>query len=1184
MQSHSPTQDATYGMYSESDVFAMLHQLVLRVDTESRTQELVEKAQGLNVEDSQLLIDCLSMALDRNIVQSKSRVHVWRSLIRVASSKRLFAQNHVIDSEHLAGSGDDTNPKFFSILGESPSRVWVLRRANNDTQQLYSEEVISWAHLSHPNILSMYATFIATDEHPSLVSPYTTDVKICEYARARPGVLPMPLIFDVVNGLAYIHQLDIVHGGLHPQNVLVSNTGRALITTSYDNSSEAGGSDSAPVRYSAPELLEDDYAQRTKATDIWSLACLCYEILSGNVPFCQFAKEFRVAAAVAKGNKPTRPGEEGTSGNLINDTIWQLLLLCWEYQPEDRPVCLNVQQIFLGMGIQDDRFAAEPVVKPEAIKGSTIDLVRARARLAQVLGSEHPSSLRVPQHLRDTLDKLVPDPIKFKGTTSAINKLSPDDTQHFIDFLDLLLEDDPNLSNDTALTLLCSIMMSTYMVPRCYNLIGVQYDPVPIAEGSFWKAYRGRGQNIRINSVGDPNAVGRFLKSLPAAAHSSHPNLAPFLGVFHEGANDSPRLCLVTQPWIGNLHDYALTLPQKSRLPLISDVINGLNHKHKLQFNYSAAVLRGESVMISGDGRAVLIDSALSSIFVEAGPAASIRKLRFSAPNAGPYVVDDIWSFGCLCYEILSRQLPYYQYTEDAEIRSAASQGELPRRPHCTNDDMDEIDDQMWELITKCCVPGYWERPKAAEVLELIESMHIEDPRPEQGNRFSSDISMMRSPRPNIDFHRIESTLRQIQVELLRNPLSKLVKSRIKDVAAAAVNLADADIRTLVDFLDLALKDHLSISGEQNRVLALLSRITSSTHVFPQCYELKGIKYCSSPIAEGGYGAVHRGIDLNVCVKVMTKVDSKTLTPWIRELILWAHSSHPNILPFHGLLLESNSQSIPRISLVSPFMKNGNLHDYAPRLPQKSRLPLISDVGNGLYYLHGLGIIHSDLKGENVLISNEGRGLITDFGTTQITTATTATTSPPVPSTLRFAAPEVVLNSGQPTPERDVWAFGCLCYEVLSRKLPYYQYAQNIQVSAALARKEPPKRPGAQGRKDSEKDDLDRDEDEGEDEDEDEDWDMIDDQAWNLITKCCTPEPEDRLNISGIQELIKDMKIWDDRPAGKVNLGTELLGLRSASEVDLNRVGELLDVIQEAVVPNAERRDLMDFTDLYNSL
>jgi hypothetical protein len=84
-----------------------------------------------------------------------------------------------------------------------------------------------------------------------------------------------------------------------------------------------------------------------------------------------------------------------------------------------------------------------------------------------------------------------------------------------------------------------------------------------------------------------------------------------------------------------------------------------------------------------------------------------------------------------------------------------------------------------------------------------------------------------------------------------------------------------------------ALKDHITLSDERNRVLALLSRITTSTRIFPQRHELKAIKFSPLPIAEGGFGKVHRGSsDPSICVKVTTKVDPTALTVFFTFRIL----------------------------------------------------------------------------------------------------------------------------------------------------------------------------------------------------------------------------------------------------------------------------------------------------------
>ncbi|KXN92510.1 hypothetical protein AN958_05364 [Leucoagaricus sp. SymC.cos] len=111
-------------------------------------------------------------------------------------------------------------------------------------------------------------------------------------------------------------------------------------------------------------------------------------------------------------------------------------------------------------------------------------------------------------------------------------------------------------------------------------------------------------------------------------------------------------------------------------------------------------------------------------------------------------------------------------------------------------------------------------------------------------------------------------------------------------------------------------------------------------------------------------------------------------------------------------------------------MKNRNLKTYTAQLPQKSQLPLILDVVNGLQFLHGLGVVHSDLKGQNILISVKGRCLITNF------------------------VLEEILENKKPMKEFDIWSLGCLFYEMLSWKSSYYQCKLEAQIINALNNKE----------------------------------------------------------------------------------------------------------------------------------
>ncbi|KXN84921.1 O-methylsterigmatocystin oxidoreductase [Leucoagaricus sp. SymC.cos] len=161
---------------------------------------------------------------------------------------------------------------------------------------------------------------------------------------------------------------------------------------------------------------------------------------------------------------------------------------------------------------------------------------------------------------------------------------------------------------------------------------------------------------------------------------------------------------------------------------------------------------------------------------------------------------------------------------------------------------------------------------------------------------------------------------------------------------------------------------------------------------------------------------------------------------YAKEAILWGQMNHRNIVPFYGIYYLNEMQQ--RLCLVSPWMQNGDLVQYLKDNPSVSRAPLIYDITAGLHYLHSWSLVHSDLKGVNILVNDSGVACITDFGLSFIRTdqtlaytiaATTATGF-----SYHWAAPELLEENVSSTMASDVWALGCVYYEVLNGKVPFH--------------------------------------------------------------------------------------------------------------------------------------------------
>ncbi|KDQ14709.1 hypothetical protein BOTBODRAFT_73750, partial [Botryobasidium botryosum FD-172 SS1] len=96
-----------------------------------------------------------------------------------------------------------------------------------------------------------------------------------------------------------------------------------------------------------------------------------------------------------------------------------------------------------------------------------------------------------------------------------------------------------------------------------------------------------------------------------------------------------------------------------------------------------------------------------------------------------------------------------------------------------------------------------------------------------------------------------------------------------------------------------------------------------------------------------------------------------------REVAAWKDLRHTNVLPFIGVF-EQNS----RIYMLSPWMEKGELIRFLRQNPKADRKKLLLQIAEGLRYLHTLDpvVVHGDLRGANILITDAGEACLADFG------------------------------------------------------------------------------------------------------------------------------------------------------------------------------------------------------------
>ncbi|KAF9441204.1 kinase-like protein [Macrolepiota fuliginosa MF-IS2] len=215
--------------------------------------------------------------------------------------------------------------------------------------------------------------------------------------------------------------------------------------------------------------------------------------------------------------------------------------------------------------------------------------------------------------------------------------------------------------------------------------------------------------------------------------------------------------------------------------------------------------------------------------------------------------------------------------------------------------------------------------------------------------------------------------------------------------------------------------------------------------LYPRYYVLKGIEKL---VACGGFRDTYKGHYGNktLCLKIIRLQQSElvpTLEVCAKEGIVWGELRHPNILPFYGIYYLDEIRE--RFCFVSPWMDRGGLAAYLEKNPSIPRMPYICDIASGLEYLHNENVIHGDMKEANVLVNDSGRACITDFGLFVIPFDKTLPYTRGQTTTLhglsyRWAAPELLQEGARPTRASDVWAFGCVCYEILVGEIPFHEY------------------------------------------------------------------------------------------------------------------------------------------------
>ncbi|KAJ6603657.1 kinase-like domain-containing protein [Mycena sp. CBHHK59/15] len=317
---------------------------------------------------------------------------------------------------------------------------------------------------------------------------------------------------------------------------------------------------------------------------------------------------------------------------------------------------------------------------------------------------------------------------------------------------------------------------------------------------------------------------------------------------------------------------------------------------------------------------------------------------------------------------------------------------------------------------------------------------------------------------------------------------------------------------------------------------SFLVKLCQRATVLPASFDCSGSLQIgkTEPVDAGAFATVYRGSldNKEVALKSFRFYHfsvNQVKKRFIREALILQLVQHPSVLRFMSILNEPL-----KICIITPWYEHGHIMKYIAAVPDAPLKELMEQVADGLHFLSQYGIVHGDSKGENVLIDNDGKAVIADFGlsfiqefnlpqtpshvvqdplalailraqcsealragglsrsATSISTLAATVLSAASSTgggTLRWMAPERLnpsaynLPSPKATMKSDVYSFGMLVLEVFSGKPPWSSRAEGSVLLGVIANLRPP-RPG-----------------------------NIPDNLWRIVEECWSHLPSERPTI-----------------------------------------------------------------------
>ncbi|GJE91857.1 kinase-like domain-containing protein [Phanerochaete sordida] len=316
----------------------------------------------------------------RRLQDNLSRIFVRLCESSLQLPRRLYLSEVRMQSQRAAAKGSfgeifEGNYKSTHVALKT-LRVFETREDNTKNQKAFFREIALLRCIHHQHICPIIGVDMTSIAGATcLVLPWMEYGNVLAY-RSRMNWSSsdaIRLIYQIASGLAYLHEQGAAHGDLHIGNILIDSARDVrLADFGFANFFDAGASCSSgqpgATRCMAPKILNPDLfglsrVQHTPQSDMYSFGQVAWQIYTEEIPFPSY-NDHRSMFAILEGKHQERP----TSGKLIPNAFWDIMLACWQFQPENR----------VGAAAARDNLRKLLLPEPVSARPSTITLNRLR--------------------------------------------------------------------------------------------------------------------------------------------------------------------------------------------------------------------------------------------------------------------------------------------------------------------------------------------------------------------------------------------------------------------------------------------------------------------------------------------------------------------------------------------------------------------------------------------------------------------------------------------------------------------------------------------------------------------------------------------------------------------------------------------------------------------------------------